>query len=419
MTAEAIAARPFRVNFGWAVGGNIVYAGCQWGVLVTLAHLSRPEIVGQYALALAIVAPVIMLTNVSLRDLLATDGALRFSFGEYRQLRRWGLIAATLVVAAIVVAAGYRGAFAATIAFVLAAKLVESYSDLQIGVLLRFEVMDLSAISLVLRGIGIVIALGATYAFTRSLPAAAGAGALAWLAVLVLYDVPTARRVLASRVGPQPAPRPRAWRELLRQGLPLGATAMLISLAVNIPRFYVEHYLGKYQLGIFSALAYLIVGGRLLAVPLAQAASPRLGLAVALRDRRRFRRILSGLLLFGLVLGVAGILFAAVAGRLFLNILYGAAYAAHDTLLILFMVVAALGYIATFLETALTAMRRVHVQPVIISLSLIASVIVYQLRVPVDGLFGAGTAMVVGQIVEASVAAGAVLLAYRSAAELA
>jgi len=51
---------PLRVNFSWTLVGNIVYAGCQWGMLTVLAKIGTTEMVGQFALGLAITAPVFM-----------------------------------------------------------------------------------------------------------------------------------------------------------------------------------------------------------------------------------------------------------------------------------------------------------------------------------------------------------------------
>src|ERR1044072_4016691 len=62
-----------RTNFSWTLAGNLIYSGCQWGVLIVLARLGSPEQVGQFALALAVTAPVIMLSNLQLRGVLATD----------------------------------------------------------------------------------------------------------------------------------------------------------------------------------------------------------------------------------------------------------------------------------------------------------------------------------------------------------
>ena len=43
-----------RTNFSWMIVGNVVYAGCQWGMLSMMAKLGTPTMVGQFVLALAI-----------------------------------------------------------------------------------------------------------------------------------------------------------------------------------------------------------------------------------------------------------------------------------------------------------------------------------------------------------------------------
>jgi len=47
-----------RRNFSWTLLGNVVYAGCQWAMLVVLAKLGTPEMVGQFALV--VTAPIVL-----------------------------------------------------------------------------------------------------------------------------------------------------------------------------------------------------------------------------------------------------------------------------------------------------------------------------------------------------------------------
>ena len=54
--------------------------------------------------------------------------------------------------------------------------------------------------------------------------------------------------------------------------LPLTLAGLLISLNTNLPRYFIEIHLGEASLGIFSAMAYLIVAGGMLITSLGQAA---------------------------------------------------------------------------------------------------------------------------------------------------
>lgn len=76
-----------RHNLSWTFAGNVVYGACQWGMLVVLAKLGSPEIVGQFTLGFAVTAPVLMFTNLQLRLVQATDAKHQYLFGDYCGLR--------------------------------------------------------------------------------------------------------------------------------------------------------------------------------------------------------------------------------------------------------------------------------------------------------------------------------------------
>jgi O-antigen/teichoic acid export membrane protein len=62
-----------RQNFSWTFVGNIIYAASQWGMLVVLAKLGSPEMVGQFMRGLAVTAPIILFSNLQLRQIQTTD----------------------------------------------------------------------------------------------------------------------------------------------------------------------------------------------------------------------------------------------------------------------------------------------------------------------------------------------------------
>jgi len=68
-------------NVTWSAVGNVTYAATQWGMLIILAKLGTPEMVGQYALGLAVTGPVFMLANLQLRVIQATDTRESHTFG--------------------------------------------------------------------------------------------------------------------------------------------------------------------------------------------------------------------------------------------------------------------------------------------------------------------------------------------------
>ena len=97
---------------------------------------------------------------------------------------------------------------------------------------------------------------------------------------------------------------------------------MLVSLNTNIPRYFIQHYLGERELGIFAAMFYLMVAGNTIIAALGQSASPRLAMYNESRDLKAFRRPLGWLVELGAALRAAGILMALVLGREILTALY-------------------------------------------------------------------------------------------------
>jgi len=213
------------VSVGWTLAGYVAYMGCQWAMLVVVARLGSPETVGQFALGLALSAPVILFTNLGLRRLQVADAAGRFTFADYFGLRLLTNAVALGTVAALAVGSGYSRATSGVILAMGLAKAVEAASDAVHGVLQKAERMDLIAGALVLRGITGVAGIAGGMIATHRLSVGLLAMAAGWTAVLCFYDLPRAARLL-----PDGDLWPR-WRaavlgRLTWRALPLGLVTM-------------------------------------------------------------------------------------------------------------------------------------------------------------------------------------------------
>src|SRR5258708_29812980 len=71
-----------RADFSWTLVGTAIYAGGQFATLMLLAKLVRPELVGRYALGLAIVYPAMMFTNLQLRAVITSGTRPKLHFGH-------------------------------------------------------------------------------------------------------------------------------------------------------------------------------------------------------------------------------------------------------------------------------------------------------------------------------------------------
>src|SRR5688572_12989036 len=84
----------------------LAYAACQWGMIMAIARLGSPLLVGQFALGVAIASPVILLANLDLRALLSTDARREFRFQDYLGLRLLTTLLALVAIGGLAAALG-------------------------------------------------------------------------------------------------------------------------------------------------------------------------------------------------------------------------------------------------------------------------------------------------------------------------
>src|SRR5258708_5290023 len=328
------------MNFTWTFVGNAVYSGGQWSTLVLLAKLTRPELVGQYALGLAIVLPVLMFTSLQLRSVVTTDVREQIHFGDYLGFRLLSTGLALMIIFAIALKSGYRWQLRVVILMVGLAQAIEVISDIYYARLQLKERLDRVSKSMITRTVLSALGLSFGVYFGHSLLWGIAGVVLARAIVLWGYDIRARTHDLdAQSEGSsrddvlKPRWNLRVQRELLLLGLPLGIITVLVSLSSTIPRYFIEHALGERALGIFSATAFMFAAGFMAIVSLGQSAFTRLASSYAAGNLAEFRSVLGKLLAIGATFGICGIIVARVSGREILTILFRPQYAEHTDLL--------------------------------------------------------------------------------------
>lgn len=381
------AAPTLRRNVAWTLGGYAAAMAGQWGMLAALARLGSPEDVGRFGVALAVASPAALLSQLGLRKLLATDAEGRFAFGHYLGLRlaAGGVLAAAL--AAVAAAGPYRGEAAAALLAMGAAKAIEGVSDVLCGLFQREERMDLLGRSLAGRGILGGAGLASAFAATGSVAWAVAGWAAGLMAVLAAHDFPAARRLLGGPV--RPAWAPGALARLAGTALPLGGVTFLGAVLAALPVFLLERWAGEAAAGVFSALAYLPAGANRVVSALGEAFAPRLARRHAAGERAAFGAGVARLAGAAAAVGAAGVLVAAAAGGPLLGFLYGSAYSGYGALLTGLMLAGLAANVQTALEYALTAARRLRIQPVLHGVSTGIAAVVGTWLIPRLGPAGA------------------------------
>lgn len=400
-----------RTNVSWTFLGNMIYAATQWGVLIALAKFGTPELVGQYSLALAVTAPVILLTNMQLDNVQSTDAKRLYHFHDYFNLRFIMTALGLLMILGIVLVSGYRPEVALIVMAVGLTKAFEAISNIFYGLLQQRERMDRIAKSLILRGVLALAFFSVGLLLSKNILVAILGIALAWLLVLLFYDLRSGMLILG-RAELFKALKPnRDFGKLARLtwlALPLGFVMMLISLNSALPRYFLESSHGEHTLGIFSALTYITVAGSTFVGALGGSATPRLAKYYAELDYVAFRRLVVKLIGIVLVIGVAGVLVAALFGQPLLTLIYESQYAEQVEIFVLAMLMAAVGYVSSIFGYSMTAIRFFRVQLILYALVTAATLVGCIALIPTYGATGAVLAMLAANIVQIILNAGVV-----------
>ena len=387
-------------NSAWSVAGSTFYAFCQWMLLVAFAKIGNPHLVGQFAIGLAVCAPLFLFANLQIRAIQSTDIGGEYSFGEYLGLRLLTTATALVAICAIAAIAGYDMNLKRVILAVGLSKAIEAISDVFHGDLQRRERMNSVARYLAVKGMASVIAVGIALKLSGSVFAAALAMAAVFAAVLLLGESRFA--VASARV----CWNWTAFRQLALMAFPLGVVMMLVSVTANMPRYFVESRLGSNALGVFAALSYLSFAGSTVVNAAGLAATPRLARLFVSGERLAFVRKLLWMTALAALLGIGGIAILALGGKPLLTLIYGSLYAANLDVAIWVMAGGALSYAASVIGYGLTAARCFREQlPLFVTVTAVAAGASYVL-VPRFGLRGA---------VFAQIAAGAAQLLYGAA----
>jgi len=384
-----------RHNFSWTFFGNVVFAACLWGILAVLTKLGSTDIVGRFALGSAIATPAVMFANLQLRVVLATDASPAWEFRDYLGVRLLLLPLALLVVVAIAFL-GYNREQALVIGMFGLVRCVESLSDIFYGFAQKHERMDLVARSLVIRGLSALILFGGAFWLTGDLTVSLGGMAVAWLLTIIFFDWPSLRRLI--KQAGESTLRPRLQGDIMRNivwlALPLGLVMLLINLRNTIPRTFLESSFGEDQLGIFSALSYLVIAGSTVILALSQSSIARLSRYFAEGRTELFKSTIIKMLGLGVMIGIFGVLVAGLAGSSLLTLLYSEEYAGHKGLFVVIMIGGALLYLGSLLGAPVSAMREFRVQLWVYLVNIVLMLGLSIWLIPRHGMMGAALVMV-------------------------
>ncbi|MEK4510571.1 oligosaccharide flippase family protein [Paenibacillus sp. FSL K6-2524] len=376
--------------------GNITYAGAQFVIVILLNKFGSPEIVGQYSLGLAVTAPIFMLSHLHLRSVLIVDTSGKYVFGDFLGLRLVTTAIAFTVAAGFCIISGFDWKTALVIFFISLYRIVESVSDILLGIVQKQERLDQISISRAAKGLFSILIFTVVFIPTQSLILSLFVMILGWLGITTFYDARKAR-AFTSLV---PIFNKSTLRQLLIVSSPLGIVLALMSLNTNIPMYAISYFKGEYDLGVYASLSYMIVACNVVVTALGEAITPRLARWHAAGRHKEFVSLLSRMIVMGLGMSAIACVIGWMFGKQLLTLLYSTDVAQEIGLFRWLLVSTLLVFVSSYLWYAITATGNYKAQIPLFLCTAVTNGIACLLLVPAYGVIGAAMGASLGLFVQ-------------------
>ena len=383
--------RSLRRGIVWTFLGSGVYLGCQYLTLMVLTRLTSRSVVGQFSLAMAIWTPVIVFSQMQLRQIQMTDARGRYLFGEYFTFRVLATVLAIAWVMAFAMMSSYSREMIALLLLVGIAKSFESISDVIYGRVQRHERRELIATSMALRATLSFVLFASLLYYTRNVVWAVGGMALAWGTLLVVFDLPMVNRV---------AVEPELWRvrsartlaALAMFSAPMGVTTALQTFSANLPRYFVESFHGREALAMFTVAAAPLALLTMLTGAVCETTLARSSRYLYEGRLEAFRSLALKTTVLPVILGIGFTALLARWGELILTLLFTEEYRSAAPAMVIMSAGITVGNFAILGATVLAAGQMFRLQLMNIALIVAVQIPLCYVLVPSRGIIGASWA---------------------------
>jgi O-antigen/teichoic acid export membrane protein len=349
------AIRSLRADVIFYLAGTGVYAASQWMLVIIYAQVHGPEGVGLFAIATAISAPIVVLSQMSMRQVLIADVGRRFGFGDYVKAR-WVLsVAATGAIVLGAIALDYRDTALLTITAFGVGRAFESISDIFYARCQAHAGLRRVSCYTAVRGAITLAAAGGTMLATKDMLLSAIAFAVASMICQMMVRA-IERQLIVDE--PASSRQPLLSSALLLHAAPLAISQFLISLTAYSPRLILQHFGGDRLAGQAGAVEYFLSLGLLGVAALGQAASAPLAQAFDRGDRRGFIGLVTTTAATAAALGVGMALTAQIVGREVILGLYGPSFSDAAAAVSIIIAGGSFSYVASVLGYAVSATGR-------------------------------------------------------------
>ncbi|WIF72399.1 oligosaccharide flippase family protein [Proteus vulgaris] len=345
-------------NTSYTLVGNVIFALSQWLILIILNKFGNSTDVGVFTYSLAITTPIFLLSQCGLRSYLVIDIKKFFHFKVYLNLRiLLSIIALGIIFFICLFIEDSKIKY--SILLISLFKLFDSIFDIYYGSYQRNFAMKRIAISRTIRAILNITFFLIIYLYSENLIYSLFGYSVSAILCYYFYDFNY------KEDGPTYINEPQSYKLLLLSALPLGLTAVFISLNSSIPRVILENKTTLTEIGAFSSFFYLLQIAQIIIQSLCQAYSPHISQLHIEGDKKNLQKSIISLLTLTLFISFFFIASSLILKDLIFSLLFNKDfhifhktydYTIYYSPLLFFMI--AFGNIST-------ALKKIKLQPYI------------------------------------------------------
>lgn len=376
-------------NVSWIFTGNVVSALVKWLILILIARIFTPKELGIYSLAFAITSPLALFMNMKLRALAVTDPNL--SFQNYIISRN--LLTLFSIMLLIGISLVIYPDYTLIIALVGLSKIMDLHSEIYYSLPQINNDFNYIGKLMIYKHLFILTSFIMAIALTKNLMLSL---LIQFVSQFMFFHIIEKKGINKKYSSNDKSYTKEDVKRIIKYGLPLGLSLMLISLTSNFPKYLLEYFTSTEMVGFYSAITYIVIMGNLVMNSISQNFLPKLTKLFNDNEFNTFKKyVFLYLTCFSILLGVIIILFSIFLGDTFLEIVYGPNFTKYSNILIIMSIAVTLNFISWNFDTAIMSMRYISIQPKISIIVLIVSVLSGYILIPLYGVDGTAYAMII------------------------
>lgn len=391
-------ANSLKSNIAWNSIGSLVYLGCQWLITLLVVRLSSSlDAAGYLNLAISITAIFGTAASFNLRTYIISDTNGEISSGEYTGFRIVSCLISFVVCLIYSAFFGYSVTQYVAIIIYMLYRLTEAALDLFYAFEQKASRMDIGGKSMIARGVLSLLGFTAALLISQNILIALGAMVFATMLVVVLFDVPQARRFASYR-----PLFTQNYLILFRDGLLITVTSVISDFITTFPKQMIESVMGVAAVGAYTTVAAPVT---IVQVGISFVFNPLLPLFDSTfknGERDKYYRVFLKTVGAIVCIAIVALLTALLLGEPVLSLLYGNEIATYSYLLPTLILAISINALQWFIRILLVMMRVFIPQLVCTIFSTLLCCLISSPLIEVFGLMGANYVVLICYILSSS-----------------